>query len=353
MARIALVNLALAPLGGREFHAVMLAQGLQALGDEVDVWACRVDHAFAEAQGVRVKPVPVPFRGHLRDVLFSRRVSALNLRDRYDFVISMSPMKGQHVHIAGGARPTPKHERLKVRLKRRHHDLTVADAPVVVASTRSAADVLRLRLPSAGRIVGLYPPIDVSRFRRHTETERRAARAAFGFDPDRTYLLFPSTGHVRKGLDVAIGALPAFAERGVSLVVAGRPASTAPNLISLKFIDDMPSLYAAVDGTILPTRDDPFGLVVAESIRCGTPVITSVFAGAAEVMTEHDGIVIDEISVDAVRAAIEQFLSRSWPPAEMSGLEELSLEHYARAVKALCLDPAADLAAPSAQNGLT
>ena len=202
-------------------------------------------------------------------------------------------------------------------------------------------------------MVGLYPPIDISRFHRRSEAERQANRAAFGFDPDRKYLLFPSTGHARKGLDVAIGALPAFAERGVSLVVAGRPASTAPNLISLKFVDDMPSLYSAADCTILPTRDDPFGLVVAESIRCGTPVITSVFAGAAEVMSEHDGIVIGEVSVDAVRGAIEQFLSRPWPQGQMSGLEDLSLESYARSVKALCLDPAADLAEHQPSSSLS
>lgn len=321
----------------------MLAQGLQALGDDVDIWACRVDMEFAAAQGVQVKPVPTPFRGHLREVLFSRHVSALRLRDRYDFVISMSPMSGQHVHIAGGARPVPKGERFKDRLKRRHHDRSVAGAPVVVGSTKSAAEVLRLRLPSVERVVGLYPPLDISRFYPRSGDERLAARAAFGLDPDRKYFLFPSTGHFRKGLDVAVEALSRFADRNVCLVVAGRPADNAPNVLSMNFVDDMASLYSAVDCTILPTRDDPFGLVIAESIRCGTPVITSIFAGAAEVMADSDGVVIDEITTAATCGAIERILAQAWPPSDMSALEELSLDHYAKAVRALCLDPSASV----------
>lgn len=329
--RIALVNHSFAPLGGREIHAAMLANGFQELGAKVDLWACRIDAEFAARFGVPCKAVGVPFRGMLRPMAFSSRVAALRLRDRYDYIVSMSPMVRQHVHISGGARDPETDRSIKARMLRAHHDWTVDAAPVVVASTASAAKVLSRRLPSVPKVVSLYPPIDTSRFYKRSTSARAAARAAFGFSANKKYLLFPSTGHARKGFDVAASAVTELASMGVQLVVAGKPVDT-PNVVSLGFVDDMARLYSAVDCTILPTRDDPFGLVVAESIRCGTPVITSIFAGAAEIVSPDDGIVVSEISTSAVKLAIEQFLSRTWSPDPMSDLDFLSPANYAAAV---------------------
>jgi len=329
--RVALVNHSFALLGGREIHAAMLASGLQAMGLEVDVWACRADAAFAKKYGVTLKTVDIPFGGMLRPIAFAHRMTSLKLGERYDTVISMSPMAGQHVHISGGARDREFDRRLKARLLRAHHDWAVSDAPVVVAYTKSARDVLTRRLPRAGRVTWLYPPIDTARLSRKSSNERAAARASLGFDRDSKYLLFPSTGHARKGFDVTVAAARKFAPQGVRLVVAGKPV-TDPDVISLGTVDDMATLYAAVDCTILPTRDDPFGLVVAESIRCGTPVITSVFAGASEIMSSGDGIVVDEVATPAVERAIEEFLSRDWPAEKMSDLGYLSPVDYAATV---------------------
>lgn len=329
--RVALVNHSFALLGGREIHAALLASGLRDIGLEVDVWACRADAAFAKSYGLTLKTVNIPFGGMLRPVAFAHRMTSLKLGERYDRVISMSPMAGQHVHIAGGARNLEFDRRLKARLLRAHHDWTVSDAPVVITSTKSARDVLARRLPHAGRVAWLYPPIATARLSRKSSNERAAAREAFGFDRGKNYLLFPSTGHARKGFDVALAAVRKFAPQGVRLVVAGKPV-TAPGVISLGTVDDMATLYAAVDCTILPTRDDPFGLVIAESISRGTPVITSVFAGASEIMSPDDGIVVDEVATPAVERAIEQFLSREWPAERMSDLGYLSPENYAAAV---------------------
>lgn len=333
--KIALVNHSLAPLGGREFHAVMLANGLQELGADVDVWALRIDPVFAEKNRVPYHKINIPGPGGvIRQLLFAQRATMLRLQDRYDRVISMSPMSGQHLHIAGGARNPDPNTSVKEILLRRHHDSAVANAPVVIASNKSAAEVLSQRLPRVKKVVPLYPPIDTRRFRLRSKVERAAARATFGFSNTETYMLFPSTGHMRKGLDIAVAAVAELASKNIRLVVAGKPVK-ALNVISLGFVEDMASLYAAVDCTLLPTRNDPFGLVIAESIRSGTPAISSIFAGASEIMSENDGIVIDDISTLAVRKAIEQFMARTWTQDAMSDLEFLSKENYATAVQRL------------------
>jgi UDP-glucose:(heptosyl)LPS alpha-1,3-glucosyltransferase len=47
-------------------------------------------------------------------------------------------------------------------------------------------------------------------------------------------------------------------------------------------------LYAAADVYVSPSREDSFGLPVAEAMACGLPAITSVCAGIADYI--HDGI---------------------------------------------------------------
>jgi glycosyltransferase involved in cell wall biosynthesis len=45
--------------------------------------------------------------------------------------------------------------------------------------------------------------------------------------------------------------------------------------------------YAAVDLYVSPSREDSFGMPVAEAMACGLPVITSVLAGVSSLL--HDG----------------------------------------------------------------
>ncbi len=51
---------------------------------------------------------------------------------------------------------------------------------------------------------------------------------------------------------------------------------------------DVLDFYAAADAYVSPSREDSFGLPVAEAMACGLPVITSRFAGVADYI--HDGI---------------------------------------------------------------
>ncbi|MHB1853777.1 MAG: glycosyltransferase, partial [Acidimicrobiales bacterium] len=46
----------------------------------------------------------------------------------------------------------------------------------------------------------------------------------------------------------------------------------------------LPELYRSATVTVLPSRDEAFGLVLAESLACGTPVACSAEAGMIEVV---------------------------------------------------------------------
>jgi len=50
---------------------------------------------------------------------------------------------------------------------------------------------------------------------------------------------------------------------------------------------DILDAYAAADIYVSPSREDSFGMPVAEAMACGLPVITSAFAGVSSLI--HDG----------------------------------------------------------------
>ena len=62
-------------------------------------------------------------------------------------------------------------------------------------------------------------------------------------------------------------------------------------------------LYAAADVYVSPTREDAFGLPVLEAMACGLPIITSVFGGVSQIISDgEDGLVLKDPS-DAVALA--------------------------------------------------
>jgi glycosyltransferase involved in cell wall biosynthesis len=53
--------------------------------------------------------------------------------------------------------------------------------------------------------------------------------------------------------------------------------------------------YGAADAYVSPTREDSFGLPVAEAMACGLPVITTAMAGvSAQIRNNTDGFVLND-----------------------------------------------------------
>ncbi len=58
---------------------------------------------------------------------------------------------------------------------------------------------------------------------------------------------------------------------------------------------DVIDFYATADIYVSPSREDSFGLPVAEAMACGLPVITSKFAGVSElIQNERDGLILPD-----------------------------------------------------------
>ena len=77
-------------------------------------------------------------------------------------------------------------------------------------------------------------------------------------------------------------------------------------------IEDLPKYYCMADVTVLPstTMSEAFGLVLVESLACGTPVIATDIPGVRTVVSDGlDGYLVQPGDVEGLRAKLQQILS--------------------------------------------
>ncbi|CAN5625906.1 glycosyltransferase family 4 protein [soil metagenome] len=172
----------------------------------------------------------------------------------------------------------------------------------------------------------LRSAIDPGRFASEDRFKLRdEQRRSWGVNADTSVGLFVAMNYRLKGLEPLIRALPLIAKRtDYRLVVVGHPkfapyAKLAERLgVSdrVTFLGprrDPKSAYFAADFLVHPTFYDPCSLVALEALACGLPVITTKFNGAAELLNETNGIVIDTPhDAAALAAGIERMSEPSF-----------------------------------------
>lgn len=163
---------------------------------------------------------------------------------------------------------------------------------------------------------------------------RQQFRLEFGLPADCVVILFASKLTARKRPADLLAAYANLAQQHPDawLIMAGsgeqeqtlKTAAAALGLERVRFVgfqnqSALPNLYAASDIFVLPSEQEPWGLVVNEAMAAGLPVIVSDEVGAAPdlVQGQGTGIVYRCGDVAALTRAMESLLQSAQKRQEM------------------------------------
>ncbi len=121
----------------------------------------------------------------------------------------------------------------------------------------------------------------------------------------------------RKGIATLISAFQKIVQSDPNVVLCS-VGSVAPelngidNFIQYGYIKDdiqMALLYSGADVFVLPSMAENFPNTICESISCGTPVVSFNVGGISEQINISNGILVNEISSDALMISIRKCLN--------------------------------------------
>lgn len=188
--------------------------------------------------------------------------------------------------------------KLMYRLKKKW--FTGIDFMTLVAPSKWMKELINQSYLKDYKTVQIYNGIDInvfkplnSDFRKNHNCENKKILLGVAFEWGK-----------RKGLDVFI-ELSRRLDNTFQIVLVGTDkqvdAILPKNIISINRTSsqmELVEIYTAADLFVNPTREEMFGLVNAEALACGTPVITFRSGGSPEVIDESCGIIVEKDDVD-------------------------------------------------------
>jgi 1,2-diacylglycerol 3-alpha-glucosyltransferase len=317
-----------------------LRDGLSARGVDVTMVAPHFPHFIDDASDVvRIPSLPLPTQTEYRlcvPYLNSddrRRVRGIDLvhahspfvtgwmgasyarRRNIPLVFTYHTRLDAYAHYAPFDRATT--ERAMVELTRRYAN--AADAVIVPTNAMES----RLRELGVRAPIAVVPSaIDVGRF----AAGRRSAlvRARLGVDGDSPLALVVSRLGMEKNLELVLDALPHIPELRLAIVGEGphraaleQRAGRLGVAARVRFAgplarERLPDVYASADAFVFPSTTDTQGLVLAEALAAGLPVVAAdseasrdVLAGAGRLVTSDAGALAAAIR-DALAAGRDQ-----------------------------------------------
>jgi glycosyltransferase involved in cell wall biosynthesis len=104
------------------------------------------------------------------------------------------------------------------------------------------------------------------------------------------------------------------------------------------WVDDAPGVMRHLDVLVVPSREEPFGTVVAEAMAVGTPVVATRVGGIPEVLEDGvAGVLVPPDDPPALAAGVLQVLERhdEMAAAATVAARRFDADAYARRVEAL------------------
>jgi glycosyltransferase involved in cell wall biosynthesis len=186
--------------------------------------------------------------------------------------------------------------------------------------------------------------VDIERFQ--INMTRQQARQAMNFPLDRPILFTPRRLAMRMGIDKLLQALVevkrqvpdvwlAIAGKGASRIALEQQANELGLQNHVKFLgyvpdEQLPVAYQAADLTVVPSQSlEGFGLILLESLACGTPVLSTPVGGMPEVLHPFQSSLITESPTsDALSTRLIELLTGQIPLPDRAASREYAVGNY-------------------------
>jgi glycogen(starch) synthase len=342
--RVALLPSAYAPaVGGVEELTARLAVRLVHAGDDVEVWTIR-------------HPASLPTEGKIDGIDVRRLAMPLPRLDPRSLVrapYEISSAFRQLLRVARAFRPDLLHvqcfsangvyaawlaRRLRVPLIVTLQGETVMDDTDIYERSFTLRTSLRIALRQADAVTSCSRFVLDDAEQRFGLARGRGQVIPNGVEldegiptrpidlPFKRFVLTVGRVVAKKGFDLMLDAFESIARDhpAIGLVIGGsgparddveRRAAEAglagrvsfPGVLSR---GEIAWAMGAADVFVLPSRVEPFGIVVLEALRAGCPVVVSSRGGAPEIVRDGiDGLVVDPFRTDALSATVGRILT--------------------------------------------
>lgn len=126
-----------------------------------------------------------------------------------------------------------------------------------------------------------------------------------------------------KGIDILLKAAKIYENEETLTLLAGdgqlfdemNQLAKELNLKNVVFLKNQPhdilrKLYSIADVSLIPSRNEAFGLVVIEALACGAPVIGTNSGGIPDIITQKVGMLIEEENHEELAYKIKEILNQ-------------------------------------------
>ncbi len=380
-------------LGGVEELTRHLALALVDAGDEVEVWTMHGDDAAPETVEVRddlvVRRFAMPLPASKWSSLY--RSATIGPRTLFSLRNAVDAFRPDVIHVVcfgpNGAYATMVSKLTRLPLVITLQGETVMDDSDIFQTSRTLQSALRRGIRSAAVVTGcsaftladaeerfglepgrglvIFNGVDVEGTHTGPDTADPASRSGQPSDPappDRPYILGLGRVVEKKGFDLLLSAYAGMGDpgRAFDLVIGG----SGPALESLQesardlgvadrvhFVGrlsraQVARFMAEAEIFVMPSRLEPFGIVVLEGWRAGAAVVATTQGGPPEFVRDGvDGVLVDPFDTAAFSAALARLVSdgdwrRSVATAGQARVSEFAwptiAERYRAVYSSLC-----------------
>jgi len=207
----------------------------------------------------------------------------------------------------------------------------------LIALTETEKEQIRtLYEVPADRISVIPPGVNTKVF--SPPTDRAASRRELGLPEDATIVFTLGRLDARKGFDLFLEAAGRITKRKalpptlfifsagdgsdrereerakLERIVAAYSLADVLRWLPVLPESDLPRYYGAADVFVLPSRYEPFGIVMLEAMACATPVVATNVGGPASIIESGvNGFLVDPTDVDALARTIEELVQSPDP----------------------------------------